>query len=90
MASAFSALFARLRHIFSYMTEINKCIQTVIYFKDNIAAFAAVTAVRAAVGNINFSTETHMAISAVARFDKNFCAVCKHGFVQSFPKLSGL
>ena len=52
VAAAFSALFPTLRHIFADVPEIHQCVKAVVHLKNDIAAFAAVTAVGAAVGNI--------------------------------------
>ena len=74
LLSAFSTRFCLE---FSSMTEIRKCIDTLVYFKDNIATFSAVTAIWTTVRNIFFSAEADMTISAFSRFNYDSCTICK-------------
>ena len=78
MTSALSTLFSIFCDILSSMTVICKCVESVIYFKDHISAFSAVSSVRSAVWHIQFSPETCMSIPAFSGTDINFCSVCKH------------
>jgi hypothetical protein len=44
-------------------------------FEDDVAAMAAVTTVRAAVGDEFFLPETHLAITAGTGLDEYFCLI---------------
>ena len=59
---------------------VKKCIESFIYFKDQITAPAAVTAVRSAVGHVEFSSEAAVSVTALPGTDIDFCSVCKHNF----------
>ncbi len=54
------------------VAEIDQRIQTVHSFGDNIAAFTTITAIRPAVFNILFTTETDATVPAGTRTDVNF------------------
>ena len=74
-------LFAGLsvaRRILAHMTEIAQGIHALIHLEYDIASPAAVSAVRSAGGNKQFSAETHMTVSASSRFNNDFCTVGKH------------
>ena len=64
----FSAFFSALRHIFPLMAIIAQRIQSIIYFKYNIAAFATVSAIGTPEFQIFFVPKRTCAISAIARF----------------------
>ena len=60
------------------MTVIVEGVESLVYLKNHIAALAAVSAVWAAVGNVELPAEAYMAVSAFAGADPYFRSVCKH------------
>ncbi len=88
--SVFSMAFTALARqsvfgcILALVSEIGKCCKIIIHYKNNIAAFAAVTAVRSACCNIFFTMKGNCACTAVPRFDFNFRYIYKHLFSSLF------
>ena len=86
VGSVFAVLFVSLSGqavlccIFSFVSEIRKRCKIVVNDENNVAALAAVAAVRAAGGNIFFTVKRNCARAAVAGFDLNFCYIYKHRF----------
>ena len=78
MAALFAAGLTVLCNILPDMAEVRQGVQTVIDFKDNIAASAAVTAVGTACRNKEFAAKAHMAVAALAGLNINFGVICKH------------
>ena len=77
-ASFCTAIFAPLCDIFFVVTEIEQRRQVGIYLKDDIAAFATVSAVWAAGSNIFFPMKRNCTVTAVSSFDINFNLINKH------------
>ena len=48
------------------------------FVKNNVSASSAVSAVRTAIRNIQFSSERNMTVSAFTGLYKYFCSICKH------------
>ena len=64
MAALFLAVLTRFRTVFTAVSEIYERIQTVIDFKNHVAALTAVAAVRAAVRNIKLTAEANVSVAA--------------------------
>ena len=60
------------------MAVVHKRIKPRIHDKNQIAALAAVPAVRTAVRDVQLSPEADMSVPAFAGTDKNARTVCKH------------
>ena len=82
VAALFAALFPVLCDVLPLMAEIGKGIESLVHLEDQVAALAAVAAVGAAVGHIEFSPEGDMAVAALAASDIDFCSICKHIFTS--------
>ena len=78
MAALFAAGLTVLCNILPDMAEVRQGVQTVIDFKDNITASAAVTAVGTACRNKEFAAKAHMTVAALAGLNINFGVICKH------------
>ena len=78
VAALLAALLAVRGGELAPVTVVEKRVEAFVHLEDHIAAASAVTAVRAAVGYIFFSPETHMAIAAFSGADNDFCSVCEH------------
>lgn len=78
MASPFSARLAVLSRIFSNMSKISQCIQTIIDFKNDISAFASIPAVRTAGRNKQLPAEADMSVTTLAGLYYYFRTVCEH------------
>ena len=87
---AASAVFSALRLVFSFITEIHQGAQVAVGLDDDVAAFAAVSAVRTALRNIGFPAEGHGTVSALARLDEDRCLIYKHEFPLRKSKASGI
>ena len=83
-AVAFAAVLtvACLEH--SLITEVHKGTHAFVPYKNHVAASAAVTAIRAAVGNIFRTEERNHTIAAVAAFYMNLDSIYKH-ILTSYP-----
>ena len=64
MTAALSALLSVASHIFADMTEIGQGIQSVVHFKNDIAAATAIAAVRTASSYEKFPAEADMTVTA--------------------------
>ena len=64
MTFLFAAFLTVFSSKFTSVTKVCQRIQSLIDNKNNIAAAAAVSAVRAAVGHIKLSAKAHMSVSA--------------------------
>ena len=69
VAQACAALAALRRCILALVAEIHQGGQMVVRHKDDVAAPAAVAAVRAACGHEFFAVEAHRTIAALARME---------------------
>ena len=69
VAQACAALAALRGHILALIAEIHQGGQMVVRHKDDVAAPAAVTAVRTACGHEFFAVEAHRTIAALARME---------------------
>ena len=69
VAQACAALAALRGHILALIAEVHQGGQMVVRHKDDVAAPAAVAAVRAACGHEFFAVEAHRAIAALARME---------------------
>ena len=79
MASLLAAGLPGCGNIFPGLSEINQGVQAIIYLKYDISAFTAVSAVRSAVGDIQFPPEADMSVTAFSGLNKYLRAICKHG-----------
>ena len=77
-AVAGAAILPTLCHILALITEINQGGKIIVHHEYNIAALAAVAAVRAACCYILFPVKGNSAIAAVSRLDFNFRLINKH------------
>ena len=75
---ALLAVFARaltvhagLSNVFALVAEVHQCRHVVVDDEDNVAAVAAVTAVRAACGDIFFAVERHRTVTALTGAAEN-------------------
>ena len=80
--SAF-AVFSARRRVFSLVTEVSQRAEVGIRLKDDIAASAAVAAVRSSCRDVLFAVKRYRAVAAVAGFDLNVRFIDKH-FITSF------
>ncbi|CGV83387.1 Uncharacterised protein [Salmonella enterica subsp. enterica serovar Typhi] len=64
-----------------FKAVIDQRIQVFIGFHPDVAAVAAITAVRAAFRDIFFAAEAHTAITAIACNDQNRCFINKLHFI---------
>ena len=64
MAPALSSLFAVSCRIFAYVAVICEGIEPLVNFEDQVSAFSSVSAVGAAVRDVQFTPETAVTISA--------------------------
>ena len=69
VAQACAALAALRGHILAFIAEIHQGGQMIVRHKDDVAAPAAVAAVRAACGHEFFAVEAHRTIAALARME---------------------
>ena len=69
MAAALSPLLSVLRSEFLSVTVIYKGVQSLVYFEDDVATSAAVTAIRTAVGYIKSPVEAYMPVSSFSGAD---------------------
>ena len=69
VAQACAALAALRGHILAFIAEIHQSGQMIVRHKDDVAAPAAVAAVRAACGHEFFAVEAHRTIAALARME---------------------
>ena len=69
VAQACAALAALRGHILAFIAEIHQGGQMIVRHKDDVAAPAAVAAVRAARGHEFFAVEAHRTIAALARME---------------------
>ena len=76
-----TAIFPSLCHIFSLIAEVNQRGEVIVYLKDDVAAFSAVSAVRSTGCHIFFSMKGDCAVSAVSGFDFDFRLIYKHDFI---------
>ena len=60
------------------MTKSLQCVEVCFNLQDNIAAFSAVAAIRAAARDKLLAMEMHHAIAAFARLDFDFCFINEH------------
>jgi len=81
VTAALSALLSVASHIFADMTEIGQGIQSVVHFKNDIAAATAIAAVRTASSYEKFPAEADMTVTAFSGSDINFCTVGKHKYL---------
>ena len=80
VAAALAALFPVSCRKLPLMSVIHQRIQALIDFKDQIAAVAAVAAVRSSICYIQFPPEAAVSIAALSRPDHDFCSVRKHTY----------
>ena len=85
-AVTFAAGFTGGCSKFSFITEVHQCIHAAFANENYVAAFAAVTAVGAAVGDVFCSVKGNLAVAAVAAFYVDLDSIYKHCFL-SFPLL---
>ena len=78
MAALLSAFLAVLCNVLAHMPEVHQGVFSFVYLENDVASAATVTSVRTAVGNIQFASEGHVAVSALTGFNKYFCAIGKH------------
>ena len=78
MTTALAARLAIARKIFTDMTKVIQCIYAGIHFKYQITTTAAVSAIRTTCSYIQFSSETHMTVSAFSGSYCYFRTICKH------------
>ena len=64
--------------VFALVAEVGQGGQVVVRNEDDIAALAAVAAVRPAGGDVFFAVERHGPVAAVARFDFDIGRIYKH------------
>ena len=84
VAAALAALLTVFGNILAHMTKIRKGIQPLVHLKDDVSAFAAVTAIGTAIRNKKLPAKTDMTIAALSGLYKNFCTICKHKFFLFF------
>ena len=81
------AVSAVASHIFSFIAEIHQCGHMVIHLHNNISTPAAVSAIRAAGGNIFFPVKRNSTVAALSGFDGDACLIyerCRHSSGTSF------
>ena len=78
VASSLSAFLTVSGGKFPPMAIIVERVQTLVDFKDHIAAPAAIASIRSSVGDIFFTAEADMTVAALAGTNDDFCSVCKH------------
>ena len=66
------------RSVFALVAEVHQRGEVVVHAQDDIAALAAVAAVRAASGHIFLAVEGNGTIAAVARLHRNLDFINKH------------
>ena len=88
VAALFAAGLAVLRAVLPLMAEIHQRIQAVADLENDVAAPAAVTAVRPSGRDKQFPAEADVSVAAVSRLNKDFCTVLKHKF--SLPASAAL
>lgn len=78
VAALFAALLTVFCLIFSFMTVITEGILSLVNFKNDVSALAAVAAIRTAVRYIFFPAEAYMAVAALTGTDIYGSSVCEH------------
>ena len=78
--SPFSAGLSVLRNVFPLMTEIAQGVQSLFDFKNDVAAPAAVAAVRPSRSHVKLAAEGNVSVAAFSGFDKNSCLIRKHPY----------
>ena len=76
--SFFLAVFSVLCGILADMAEVGEGVETLIHYKNDVAALAAVSSVRAACGDILFPAERDMTVAALAAGNNNSGFIYKH------------
>ena len=82
VAAFLSAFFSILSLIFAAIAVFSKGILPFIDFHDHVAAFTAVSAVRASVCHVFFTAKADMAVSAFPGPDDDLRSVCKHSLLR--------
>ena len=87
MTTALAARLAIARKIFTDMTKVIQCIYSGIHFKYQITTTAAVSAIRTTCSYIQFSSETHMTVSAFSGSYRYLRTISKHHILLLFKLL---
>ena len=58
--------------------KVAQIVSMLIHDEDDVASFASIAAVGASFRNVCFAAKAHTAVSAVARFGKDFDVIDKH------------
>ncbi len=87
-APSAAPVLAVLRRVLAPITKIHQRGKIGIGSEYNIAAAAAVSAVRPARCDIFFPMERHRAVAAVARRDMNGCGINKHAYLLCQSRLA--
>ena len=78
VAAVLAAFFTVSGTVFLIAAEIGKVVESLVHDKYDVAASAAVTAVRSACRNVKFAAEAYMTVAAAARANDNINLICKH------------
>src|SRR5699024_3883144 len=78
VAAAFASRFPVSCRVFAPVTVVGQGVEAFVHLEDQVAAPAAVAAVRTAVRNIQLPPETAVAVAALAGPDIYLCSVSEH------------